>query len=83
MGAPACRGAALGGAGDGSGLASLLADKDAELQNLQAALGELSYEVGESVLRACVCVFGGWGCGWGMLSGVGWGVVAGQPLGAC
>jgi chromosome segregation ATPase len=31
---------------DGAGgLAALLADKEAELENLQAALGELSYEV--------------------------------------
>ncbi len=30
----------------GEGLAQLLADKEAELENLQAALGELSYEVG-------------------------------------
>jgi hypothetical protein len=30
------------------GLAALLAEKEAELENLQAALGELSYEVGIS-----------------------------------
>jgi hypothetical protein len=29
-------------------LAALLAEKEAELENLQAALGELSYEVGIS-----------------------------------
>jgi hypothetical protein len=43
------RSAAAGaGGGDGSDLAGLLAAREAELENLQAALGELSYEV-------CVC----------------------------
>jgi multidrug efflux pump subunit AcrA (membrane-fusion protein) len=39
--------AAAGGGpgGDGGDLASLLAAREAELENLQAALGELSYEV--------------------------------------
>jgi multidrug efflux pump subunit AcrA (membrane-fusion protein) len=34
-----------GGGGGGRDLAALLAEKEAELENLQAALGELSYEV--------------------------------------
>lgn len=42
------------GAGVGVGLASLLAEREAELENLQAALGELSYEVGGHQWL-CVC----------------------------
>jgi hypothetical protein len=43
--------AAAGGGpgGDGGDLASLLAAREAELENLQAALGELSYEVTERI----------------------------------
>jgi hypothetical protein len=50
--------AAGGGAGgDGGDLASLLAAKEAELENLQAALGELSYEVGRGGMRGTLCCF--------------------------
>lgn len=43
--AAAAAAAAGGGGGEGGDLASLLAAREAELENLQAALGELSYEV--------------------------------------
>lgn len=43
--AAAATASAAGAGAEGSSLAQLLADKEVELENLQAALGELSYEV--------------------------------------